>query len=612
MLARSAAFLVTHLLILLALAASAWVAGRVALRRMPLTRGERLALPVVAGLALLGPLLLLLGFLELLSRGPLLLLLAAVHLAGLGAWKEIVGEARAWLGDGWGRRGWWITLGLAVASAPFFVLALYPPTAFDETLYHLPFAEAFVRTGGVPFLPELRYPVFPQLQETLGAAVLALTGQDVAIHLVQLLAAGTTAALLVAWGSRLFTPPAGWIAAALFLGYPMVAYLSITGYVDVGVALFVTAGLYALQRWREEGNGGWLVLAGLFAGSAAGVKYLGLFFIAALGLEILLAAPRREKVRALFLFSLVALVVLAPWYGRILFYTGNPLFPFFSHLFGDSPWGMAMPGPGLRERLADLPMLPWDVLVNREKVGWQPPFSPAFLLGIPFLLTGAVRDPRLRRLVVLAAVYVLVILVLPPDVRYLTPILPFLSLVLAGELTVLGRRWSGAPVTATVTAAFCVLCLLPAWGWAGYRIALHGALPVTAEQRDRYLERQLPALSALRFLDRTRGSSYTVYALHAENLRYFAKGSFLGDWNGPARFDRLQPLVREPVALWRELRGLGADHLLVVPGKGPRLPEGDPRFRRLFRKIYFDEAAEIFALEGAAPSPRSSAIICPR
>jgi hypothetical protein len=608
MLARTAAFLLTHLLILLALASTAWLAGRLALRRMPLAREERLALPMVVGLAVLGPLALLLGFLGLLSRGPLLLLLVAVHLAGLGAWKEMVGETRAWLGDRRRRR---ITLGLAVASAPFFVLALYPPTAFDETLYHLPFAEAFVRTGGVPFLPDLRYPVFPQLQETLGAAVLALTGQDVTIHLVQLLSAITTAALLVAWGSRVFAPSAGWMAAALFLGYPMVAYLAVTGYVDVGVALFATAGLYALQRWREEGSGGWLVLAGLFAGSAAGVKYLGLFFVAALGLEILLHAPPRDRVRALLLFSLVTLAALAPWYGRILFYTGNPLFPFFSHLFGATPWNMEMPGPGLSERLVDLPALPWDVLFNRKKVGWQPPFSPAFLLGIPFLLTGAIRDQRLRRLIVLAAVYVLSLLVLPPDVRYLTPILPVLSLVLAVELTVLGRRWAGAAATA-MTAMLCVLCLLPAWGWAGYRIALHGALPVTVEQRERYLESQLPVWTALQFLNRTRGSSYTVYALHAESMKYFAAGRFLGDWNGPARFDRVQPLMSDPVVLWGELRRLGADHLLVVSGKGPRLPEGDPRFRRLFRRVYFDEVAEIFALEGAAPSPRSSAIIRPR
>ena len=321
-------------------------------------------------------------------------------------------------------------------------------------------------------------------------------------------------------------------------------------------------------------------------------------------------APRREKLRSTLLFSLVALATLAPWYGRILFYTGNPLFPFFTHLFGSSPWGLEMPGPGLTERLADLPMLPWDVLFNRQKVGWQPPFSPAFLLGLPFVVSGAIRNAVLRRLVLMAGIYLLALLVLPPDVRYLAPILPVLSLVLAVELSVLGRRAGGR-----VTAAFCVLCLLPAWGWAGYRLALQGTVPVTVEQRDRYLERQLPVWNALRFLNRTRGTSYTVYAFHAENMRHFAAGRFLGDWSGPARYDRLSPRVGDPEALWRELRSLGADHLLVVRGKGPALPEGDPRFGRLFRRVYFDEVAEVFELRGeltGAPSPRISAIIRPR
>lgn len=607
MLVQTAAFLATHLLILLALAATTWAAGRLALVRFPPASGERLALPLVVGYAVLGPLLLVLGLLGWLSHGPLLLLLILLHLAGWKAWREAAGEVRALLGD---RRRRWIVLGVLAGASPFFILALYPPTAFDETLYHLPYAEAFVRTGGVPFLPDLRYPVFPQLQEVLCAAVLALTERDTATHLVPLLAAAATAALLVAWGRRFYAPAAGGIAAALFLGYPMVAYLAVTGYVDVCVALFVTAGLYALQRWREEGSRGWLVLSALFAGSAAGTKYLGLFFVAALGLEVLLAAPRRDRVRTLSGFALaaiVALVALAPWYGRILFHTGNPLFPFFPRFFGDNAWGMEMPGPGLSDRLVALPTLPWDVLFEREKVGWQPPFSPAILLGFPFLVTGAIRDRSLRRLVLLAVVYVLVSLVLPPDVRYLAAILPALSLVLAVELTFRwGERWRGP-----VTAAFCLLCLLPSWGWAGYRILWQGAVPVTVEQRDLYLERQLPVWPALRFLNQTRGSDYTVYAFHAENMLSLSKGRFLGDWNGPARYDRLLPLVEHPEALWRQLRRLGVDHLLVVQRKGVRLPAGEPRFRRLFRKVYSDGTADVFELTAPRP-PRISSIIRPR
>src|SRR4029078_13631688 len=114
------------------------------------------------------------------------------------------------------RPGWWWGIALA-AAAPLAVLAIYPPTAFDATLYHLPFARAFVTTGALPFLADGRFPVFPQANEILFAAVM-LFGPDLAAHGVQLLATLLTALLLAAWGGR----PAGWLAAAVYLGNPIV------------------------------------------------------------------------------------------------------------------------------------------------------------------------------------------------------------------------------------------------------------------------------------------------------------------------------------------------------------------------------------------------------
>src|SRR5438477_4129142 len=59
---------------------------------------------------------------------------------------------------------------------PLFVLALYPPIAFDETLYHLPFVRAFARDGALRFLADLRFPVFPQIHELLCVPVYLLAG----------------------------------------------------------------------------------------------------------------------------------------------------------------------------------------------------------------------------------------------------------------------------------------------------------------------------------------------------------------------------------------------------------------------------------------------------
>ncbi len=597
----TASFVGAHLLILLVLGATAWVAGRVALSRFRLDDGaEQLAVPVALGLAVLGLVLPGLGLLGLLARGPLLVLLAVIHLVGLGAWREEARRTKELLAD---PRRRWAAVGLIAVAAPFFVLALYPPVAFDETLYHLPHVREIARTGGLPFLPSVRYPVFPQLGEVLMAGVMVLTGRDVAVHLVQWLATGAAAALLISWGRRISTPAAGWLAAALFLGYPIVIHLAATGYIDAELTLFVTAGLYSLDRWREEGRGGWLALAAVFAGSAAGTKYLGLFFVAAFAVELAVAAPREGRLRSLLRFAVIALVVLGPWYVRILFYTGNPVFLYLPRLFGGSAWASnQFLSDGLAGRLADLTRLPWNVLFHREEIGWQPPFSPAFLLGLPLVVIGAWRDRRLRRLAVLALVYVLATLALPRDVRYLAAILPALSLVIAVELMGWGRGGRGASV-----AALCLLCLLPSWAWAGYRLAVQGPPPVTASQREQYLARALPVWPALRFLNRTRGSGYTVYALHAENMIYFADGRFLGDWYGPARYDRVIPLLPDPDALWRELRRLGADHLLVVEGKGVHLPEDAPAFRRRFHPVYSDGMSEVFAL--APYSPRISSNI---
>ena len=44
--------------------------------------------------------------------------------------------------------------------------------------------------------------------------------------------------------------------------------------------------------------------------------------------------PGRRRVRNLLLFAAAATAMLAPWYGRIIYYTGNPVFPYAGAVFG--------------------------------------------------------------------------------------------------------------------------------------------------------------------------------------------------------------------------------------------------------------------------------------
>ncbi|MFL6289905.1 MAG: ArnT family glycosyltransferase, partial [Thermoanaerobaculia bacterium] len=485
----TAAFVGFHLLALGLLAATAYVAGRLATRRWLASAGlERLAVCTALGLSLLAHLGFVLGSLRLLARGPLIAALVAIHLLGLPVWREALG---VW--------NWKKALWLALALAPLFVLALYPPTGFDETLYHLPFARGFARTGALPFLPELRYPVFPQLAELLFAGMLILAG-DVATHLVQLLATLTTATLLIAWVGR----RSGWVAAAAFLGNPIVVHLAGTAYVEPVLTLFAAAAIHALERWRETRARSWLVLMAVFAGSAAGTKYLGLFFAGAVLAALLPAAVREHRLRGLIVASAVVLAVLAPWYGRILSCTGNPLFPFYPQVFGPNAW---VPDPAvsgsLAQRAAAYARFPWDVLLDRGAVGSQPPYSPAYLFSLPLLAYGLARDRRVRRILGIALAYSFLFLILPPDSRYMTALLPLVSVALGLTLS----RWRLRP---WALPAFALVLFLPGWAYGVYRIGREGPLPATAGERYVYLARKLPAYAALDHLNRLRGEGYTA------------------------------------------------------------------------------------------------------
>jgi Dolichyl-phosphate-mannose-protein mannosyltransferase len=586
-------------LTLLVLVATAFVLGRMLTGKLD-RAVERWAIPTSLGLGVLAHLGFILGLAGLLRPVTVLIVLAGIHLLALRVWKET---------EPFHLRFRYVALGGA-ALLPLALLTLYPPTAFDATLYHLPFARGFMTSGGLPFLADLRFPVFPQVNEMLFALIMFFA-PDVAVHGLQWLMTMLSAALIWSWARDAFHGvAAGWLAAAIFLGNPIVIYLSASGYVEAGLTLFTTSALYAVRRWRGSGERRWLILAAVFAATAADTKYLGLFFVGVIGLTVLFSRSPSERARwrSVLLFGAVAAAVLAPWYGRIYFWTGNPLFPFFPQVFGSSAWAplrfqsfltpRASGASTVVSRGIDLVRLPWDVVFERGKYNGQPPYSPLYLIVLPLALVAAWKDSRQRRLLILAAAYVFCCLGLPPDSRYMIPAVPLVSLSAAGMLqTLLGRfPYRKGLLTAGVTAG-CAGCFLPGWLYAFYRFHHLGSLPLTLAGREAYLARWQPCYPAIVYLNRTLGSGYTVWAVHAENMNYYARGRFLGDWIGPASFNRVLSDLRGPQDLRTRLRGLGAGYLLIPTSQTALLPlSEDAAFQRWFQPIYADPEARVYKL----------------
>jgi len=349
-------------------------------------------------------------------------------------------------------------------------LALRAPIAFDETLYHLPLVRALAHSGQMMFRATLRYPVFPQLHELL-CVPFYLIGGDVAPHLVAAIEVAIAAAILYEWS--------GPLAAALFVGSPILVHLGTITYVECALALFITAGFYCIDRER-------FAHAGFFLGTACAVKYLGGYFAVA-GLILVLVRSRKNAWK----FAACCAISALPTTIWIVANTGNPVFPFLGH----NAWTMSLDRPSL-EPLRVI----WDVVFARGRVNHQPPFTPFFLV------MAIVVAMRARSTALIALGYLIAFAFLHKDSRYLVPLIPLFAAATAAQ-------WPNAPKWASAIA------IAPGVLYLGYALTRHPANP------------EAIALS--------HADTRTVYVCGAEQLKSFARGELLGDFTGPYAYSRI-------------------------------------------------------------------------
>jgi hypothetical protein len=592
-----ALFFARHALVFVLLAGTCFVLGRRLLRNVDCGGlGEEVATCTGMGLGA-GSLALfgigLLGFLTapVVAAGFLL-----IHAACLGTWRKIVRRARLARARATGGPEVFAWLPAALALVLIAALSCYPPTGFDATLYHLPYARAFASSHRIVSLPARRFPVFPQLTEMLFSAMLLLA-DDTGAQGVELLALAACLAALSGWARAKSGPAAGVWAASAWIGCPAVALLAASAYVDLGFSLFAILSFFAWERWREEGRGEWIAVSAVFAGFSAGTKYHGLFVAALLGAMTLWVCVRRRRGATPFgLFFAASVAVSSPWYVRNFLATGNPLFPFFPRIFGSSPYSLALDavtagGTARVDTTMTLlraakewswaPLRVARALTGVPGLSGQTPLSPFLIPLAAVAAAAALRNAAVRRALLFSAVYA--VACGGAEIRFL---LPAAALIAYAGSVAIGRFTEGrAPGSIAVRTAIAAALILPGAVWTAHRIAQLGPIPVRPGERDAYLRRVLPPYAAIEYLNRSRGSAYTVYAVGAENLAYFADGNYLGDWFGPFSYSRIYGRPNgDPEALDRNLRRIGAGYLLIDRGRWPAGVRDDEAFRRHFRE----------------------------
>ncbi len=228
----------------------------------------------------------------------------------------------------------------------------------------------------------------------------------------------------------------------------------------------------------------------------------------------------------------------------------------------------------------------------------EAPFSPILFLPLPIVLVVSLYAPlgRPLALVVLAALasWYCSVQVL----RYLLPIVPIVSLLTAAvaDRAVRSMRATRRSlVNGAVTILGGVLLISTGWLYAASVVRERDLPPVTSAGRDAYLSAALPSYPAYKMLNERHSRDYRLYALCDAHMAYFADGVFMGDWFGPARYAPIMGAMGNGAALYRTLRMLGADYLLLAdrPPCPRELPQDDFT-RSRFTPVYTGAGGSLF------------------
>lgn len=353
------------------------------------------------------------------------------------------------------RTGLWLSerwLWLAALFAIFIMLAgMLPPNEFDVREYHLEVPKEFYAAGRIDFLPHNLYgnmALGAEMHALLGMVLLGdwWTGALVGKTIIAMFAPLTALGLLAA-GRRLYLPPAGMVAALVYLSTPWIMNLSACGFIEGALGMYLFAATYALVIGQDEGGrrGSWLLLSGYLAGGAVACKYPGLLFVAApLGGWLLwrIFFNRRRDGENTFtwlapaMFAVAALAGCGLWLAKNWVLAGNPTYPLLYGLFGGRTWTPeknamwnAVHQPHVFTATAlgqDL----WRVVIGSD---WLGP------LLVPLAALALLRRQNRRLTLGLAAYYAFVIgawwtLALRTD-RHWTAVVPILALMAGGGAT---------------------------------------------------------------------------------------------------------------------------------------------------------------------------------
>jgi len=527
-----------------------------------------------------------------LTLGPAVTLLTLLSISAWSGWTKLWRDARSLLSSlrqslesPFNRL---VVLLISLILASEGLVAMAPLSGSDAMHYHFTVPRI---TLGKPLVPlfGLLHSFYLGQSHLLVSLGMSLGSDRISLGLIYVGGVLTAAALFVL-ARQLMPLPWAWVTVLVFVSSPLVFWqTSTSGSPDVWMAYFVTISVLAASRVASTNEDRWFILAGLFAGAAAGAKYTGWVLPFALVLYVLW---RRRSVSLALLTSLGALASGIWPVARNFLWTGDPVFPFLSGFLTPQSvnWYAlgafrSMTGAANAHRdLLHLASFPFVLVLNGNVHGLGQLFGPLLLAFGPLLIFTRWEKACAPISAIFWAVMYVSVLLTSQMGRFLLPVFPLaLALVFSGTAELFRRklRFINIGIAGTIALFVTFSAMSEAVYASNFFPVVFGK-----ESVERFLEREASDYRVTEFVNEAlrdrepKGGNVMVFFRHLYYLRIpFVDGAPEYSWlmnpstynDEPALRSRLHELnVRwvvkapdYPVALSEAFNELEKDGALI-------------------------------------------------
>ncbi len=538
------------------------------------------------GLGVFGWLIFPLALAGLVGKGSLLALEVALA-AGCALFKPDPRQITWSKPEPMGWTGWSLVFVALVVIGFDLAEALAPPLDADSLAYHYARARDIVRDGRIVFAPLAVDGAGAFLAQMTYVPPLALGGERALT--LWCMASGWAAPMFLYAVARRWTAPAWAAAAALVLATtPAWLYGAGSGQVETRLALFAFAGALAAAEARKTGSLRLMALAGLMAGFFAGGKFLGLLFVAAVGLVLVF---RRSSWRLVICFSAAALCAGFQWYLWNFIESGDPVFPGLFRLLGTRDATFWNPDIDAFFRATIRAseqqatpvglwvfLYPFAASAGLGFPSWEAGrtgLGPFVLLAIPFVLGGLwtfrnrLAESLMADMALVSAVFYALWFLIGPSqrIRHLLPLWPAVLLC----VLVAANHWAARIGQVRILAGAVGITLT-------IQIAGHAlfTLPYlrhifSGEERSSFLARRAIGYPVVSWVNAHLDSSDRLLTMERP-LNYFLEKPYLYFMPNRLATPDFRDSARDIRRQWIDLRQLGITHVLLLPGLGEPSP----------------------------------------